>query len=304
MLLLGVTASGCASLDSMGAGTASAQAAALAGAAAMQGARVDEGGLPVQLYHRGLGDTDSVVVYIEGDGQAWRTSHRPAVDPTPRIPVGLELAVRDRSPAVLYVARPCQYVGIDVPGCDPRWWTSHRYAGEVVAAMQAAIDRTLRATGRDPATTPLAFVGYSGGGTIAALLAARMPNVQWLATIAANLDHAAWTRLHRVSALHGSLNAIDVAAQLRAVPQVHLIGEHDRNVPRSVLSGYLERLGDAPARVAIVASTDHDCCWPANWPQVLCRELAALSVTASSCVAVSPALARHERGRHPLTVPP
>jgi dienelactone hydrolase len=289
-VLLGLGTGGCAGLDSMSAATARAQAAAMAGAAGMRSDRVDANGLPIQVFHRGLRDAATVVVYVEGDGQAWRTPHRAATDPTPRQPIGLELATRDPSPAVLYVARPCQFVGAGTAPCEPRWWTSHRYAAAVVEAMQAAIEQALRTAGRDPRRTPTAFVGYSGGGTIAVLLAARTGNVEWLGTVAGNLDHAAWTRLHRVSPLDGSLNAVDVAAQLRAIPQVHLIGERDRNVPQSLLSAYVERSGAASMRVAIVASADHDCCWAEQWPMLLCRELSALSVTATSCPA-SPAAA-------------
>ena len=60
-------------------------------------------------------------VYIEGDGFAWVNRTTPSDDPTPRNPLGLKLAAADPSPNVLYLARPCQYVGLQSAGiCTTR----------------------------------------------------------------------------------------------------------------------------------------------------------------------------------------
>lgn len=207
-----------------------------------------------------------LVVYIEGDGRAYRTRRRASSDPTPRRPVSLELARRDPSPWVLWIARPCQY--LDAPAlmrCDRRFWTTHRYAESVVEAIDVVIDRALGLE-----VPRLGLVGWSGGGTVAALVAARRDDVAWLITVAANLDHRAWTRLHGVTPLAGSLNPPDRADRLRDLPQLHLVGAQDEVVPEAVVRSYLEALGNAPhARLEVIEGFDHHCCWSKLWPAPL-----------------------------------
>jgi len=239
--------------------------------------RVPAGPFSLVTFHRGLGSSPTLAVYLEGDGRAWITRRRLSPDPTPRNPVALELALRDPWPSVLYIARPCQFLEASpvAEGCGPRYWSSHRYADTVVAAVDAALERTIesvpewQAAGERPR---IGLVGYSGGGTLAALVAARRHDVEWLVTVAANLDHAAWTRLHRLAPLEGSLNPVDFVARLRRLPQLHLVGERDENVPSAILEAYLERLGPAPAaRAAVVPGFDHGCCWQRLWPKPLER---------------------------------
>lgn len=204
-----------------------------------------------------------LVVYIEGDGRAWINSSTPSADPTPRSPVALWLAARDASPNVAYVARPCQYAAREAdPACaTPRYWTGHRFAEEVVASTSQAID-SLKAGGQGG----VHLVGFSGGGAIAALVAARRIDVLSLRTVAGNLDHEAFTRLHKVSAMNNSLNAADVAPGLAGLPQLHLVGGKDEIVPRIVAESYLRRMGGSPcARVVEVPGVEHLGPWEAAW---------------------------------------
>jgi pimeloyl-ACP methyl ester carboxylesterase len=55
-------------------------------------------------------------------------------------------------------------------------------------------------------STRLTLVGYSGGGTIAVLLAARRSDVAEVITVAANLDVGYWTQRDGLSPLTGSLD--------------------------------------------------------------------------------------------------
>lgn len=151
-----------------------------------------------------------VTVYIEGDGLAWISRSQPSTDPTPTNPIGLRLAALDASPNVVYLARPCQYAWS--PACSETYWTDRRFAEEVVAATSSAIDRLLRPGQR------IHLVGYSGGGAVAALVAARRHDVVSLRTVAGNLDHAEVNRIHRVSPMNGSLNAAEMRPSEPAAP--------------------------------------------------------------------------------------
>ncbi|MCX7354583.1 MAG: alpha/beta hydrolase [Alphaproteobacteria bacterium] len=206
-------------------------------------------------------------VYIEGDGFAWVTKTQLSSDPTPRIPIALELASEDPSANRLYLARPCQYQSdADLARCSPKYWSGGRYSEEVVAAMNAAIDQTVRATG----AKRLRLFGFSGGGAIAALIAARRTDVIQLVTVAGNLDHAAWTTIRKVSPLSASLNPADMASTLSRIPQIHFVGKDDSDVPPKVAQSYRSRFSD-PARISIieVPGVDHDCCWVERWSGLL-----------------------------------
>jgi len=207
-------------------------------------------------------------VYVEGDGFTHVSAREPSRDPTPRNPVGLRLAAADPSANVLYVARPCQYRAPgDDPGCRTAVWTDARYGEPVIAAVAAAVDEAVRRS-RAPSVE---IAGFSGGGTVAALVAARRTDVTVLRTVAANLDHAAWTRHHGVTPLHASLDAADVAGALAGVPQIHFVGAEDRIVPRAVVESYVARSGSGRRCVIVetVLGARHDEPWPALWPVLL-----------------------------------
>jgi dienelactone hydrolase len=211
----------------------------------------------------------TLVVYLEGDGRGWINRGRIAEDPTPFDPIGLRLAVADPAPALLYLARPCQYVeGVAAHNCAPRYWTSARFAPEIVTATEAAIDRAKTEMG----ARRIELVGYSGGGVLAALVAAERHDVERLVTIAANLDLAAWTRLHAVTPLSESLDPTQFAAALSRIPQVHFVGAADEIVPPAILESYRRALGPkAPLDVIVLPDFTHECCWRDAWPDLLVR---------------------------------
>ncbi len=219
-------------------------------------------------YQRGIsGPGRALTVYIEGDGPAWVGRRRVAADPTPRDPLALRLAAADPAGKVLYLARPCQYTtAATARGCDSRYWSSHRAAEEVVAATSAAIDQAKAASG----ASELTLVGYSGGGAVAALVAARRDDVKRLITVAATLDYPTWTTHHGVSPMPHSLNPAEVAGRLGRLPQTHFVGADDEVVPAKVARAYLARLPDlANARLVVVPDFDHRCCWAKAWPALV-----------------------------------
>jgi len=239
----------------------------IARAAGMQPVVVHAGAFSLLGFVRASAGATVLRVYIEGDGHAWSTPDTPSEDPTPWNPVSLEMAVRDVSPAVAYLARPCQYIGArsDV-SCETSIWTNRRYAPEVVASVDAAIGQLLQQTG----TRQVELVGYSGGGPVAALVAARRQDVANLRTVAANLDTALWTARHRVSPLRGSLNPADIAPQLATLPQVHFVGEADDVVEPAVVLAFARGAGGAGC-VQVVAEPGirHGVAWAKRWPQLL-----------------------------------
>lgn len=208
-----------------------------------------------------------LVVYIEGDGLAWKSRGEPSLDPTPRNPLGLRLAVIDSSPNVVYLARPCQYTKGD-SRCTSAYWTDRRFSGEVMAAMDEALDAVLRRTRGHT----VHLVGYSGGGAIAALLAARRQDVASLRTVAGNLDHDAVNRHHGVSLMPGSLNPISIASRLATVPQEHFVGEADGVVPSFVARNFAEAMGDGEcASVTMVKDATHEEGWENFWRVAVVR---------------------------------
>jgi dienelactone hydrolase len=217
----------------------------------------------------GPGGEAELHVYLEGDGLAWLTRRRPSADPTPEDPVGLELASRDPGPAaVLYLARPCQYGDASESSCDVSVWTDARFSEQVVASVDEAISQEVHARG----VRRLVLFGYSGGGVVAALVAARRNDVARLVTVGSPLDHSVWTREVGATPLRGSLRPVDYAPALRAIPQVHFVGARDTRVPRSAVDAYVVALGAPPGvRVESVADFDHHCCWEAAWPELLAR---------------------------------
>lgn len=215
---------------------------------------------------RALRRVETLSIYIEGDGLAWLGRSEPSRDPTPLDPLALRMALRQPTGAAVHLARPCQFL-LETEGrnCRTKYWTSHRFSEEVVVSTNRAIDR-LKA---DHGAQAIELVGYSGGGAIAALIAARRDDVARLVTVAGNLDHAAWTRLHRLTALGGSLNPVESAPALATLQQVHLSGGKDRETPTTLAQEWVRRTGPSATRsLRVIADFDHHCCWAEAWPEL------------------------------------
>jgi hypothetical protein len=203
-------------------------------------------------------------VYIEGDGRSWITKWQASSDPTPSDPVGLRLAAADTARPLLYLARPCQYVS--APDCRVARWTGERLSPVVVDSVQRLIDQAKQRA----KASRIGLVGYSGGGALAALIAEARSDVDWLVTVAANLDLTAWVRAMDVDPLSGSADPASEAANLRWLRQTHFAGAEDQVVPPKVQASFIARLpAGTPARLVTVPGFDHHCCWVAAWSRLL-----------------------------------
>jgi hypothetical protein len=221
-------------------------------------------------YQRINNKSETASIYIEGDGYAFAGRHRVSPNPTPKNPVSLKLAIQDKSPRVFYIARPCQFVPLKhEPLCSPEYWTTKRYAPEIVEAINSAIDQLIKKEN----ISKIRLVGYSGGGTIAALIAARRTDVQDLRTIAGNLDIRAFVLEHDVTPLSGSLNPTAFAKSLASVPQRHFIGNEDKIVTQNITKSYVTALRQFDSKMScieirIIEKVSHAKGWEDVWRDI------------------------------------
>lgn len=204
----------------------------------------------------------SLHVYIEGDGLPYLDRWTVSPDPTPRRPLMLKLMSLDEAPAV-YVGRPC-YGGLaSDPPCTPLDWTLGRFGPRVVESMVAVVTALVEQSG----ASGVDLFGQSGGGTIAVLLAARLPNVHRVVTLAGNLDIDAWTELHGYAQLSGSINPVLAGPLPPEVEQEHYAGGRDRVVPPALVESAAPRLGSGA--VAVLPDASHQDGWEAHWPMIV-----------------------------------
>jgi hypothetical protein len=207
----------------------------------------------------GRGTTNTLHVYLEGDGTPWIRKRVAASDPTPRTPLMFDLMSLDPAPSV-YLGRPC-YHGLKSKACTPDMWTDKRYSEAVVASMSAALDRL------SVDYQALVLLGYSGGGTLAMLLAERQRKTDTVITVAANLDTERWAAMHRQQALSDSLNPATRRSLMPNIRQMHYAGGRDDNVPPLLVREAITHQQRAIFKV--FPKQDHSCCWQEAWPEIL-----------------------------------
>ncbi len=214
-------------------------------------------------------------IYIEGDGfttSDFADFNIESNDPTPRNPVALHLATRDKSENVVYLARPCQYSGLldRTKECHSKYWGNERFSPEVLNAYSTALDEIKHRYDIEG----FHLTGYGGGGAIAALLAAGRDDILSLRTVAGNLDHFSYTMHHGLAPLEGSLNPIDFTDKLKNIPQYHFIGAQDPIIPPAILHSYLKNMGESNCvRYQMVQEAEHDAGWVDKWPEFLSRNI-------------------------------
>jgi hypothetical protein len=214
---------------------------------------------------KGESDPD-LVVYVEGDGKAV-VRGRPSYDPTPSQPQSFDLALLDPAPLVLYLARVGQFMPAFAGPQYQAYWSSGRLAPEVVQAASQAIDEVKARTG----ASRVHLVGFSGGGGMVVLLAAKRDDVASLVTVAGLLDIDWWVQSSGWQPLVGSANPATYAQSVAKIPQIHFYGSSDRIIPPAMSLRFSKMAQfDDLARKGL--EHDHYTGWTRSWPMLL-REL-------------------------------
>lgn len=215
--------------------------------------------------HAGAGkNTGSKIlhVYLDGDGTPWQQKRWIADDPTARNPMILKLMGQDSTPSIL-LGRPCYHGFSHTEPCRHKFWTSHRYSRPVVESMAAALNLWLEASDFNE----IVLIGYSGGGTLAVLIAPYIHNVKAVVTVAANLDVKAWSEFHGYLPINDSLNPAAESELPPMIRQLHLAGGKDDNVPPFISEAFVKARNGA--QVIVYSDFDHQCCWIEAWPAIL-----------------------------------
>ncbi len=207
------------------------------------------------------------VFYIEGDGAAFAGKYQVSRNPTPRKPMFIKLAAMDDRPNVVYVARLCQYTPTKLnPKCNTQYWTNKRMSDDTVQSLNDVINNINN-------HNKFSLIGFSGGGGIAVMIAARNSMVKDVITVAANLDHVAFTTLHNVTPMIGSLNPIDYVNQVKHIPQLHISGGKDNIVPPFIADKFVQKAASNCVKQQIYEETSHNHGWRKVWKYVYTRPL-------------------------------
>lgn len=214
-------------------------------------------------------------IYLGGDGTPWFKGRYITRDPTPLNPVMLKLMKQDTTTAI-YLGRPCyhrQDHRQQMPNhCDPSLWTNKRYSPIVVDSMVEAVKQYIQQhqnvvsdtnnNNNNAKDTDIKLFGFSGGGTLAMLIAPRLKGVSTVITLAGNLDTDVWTTYHGFLPLKGSLNPAKQPPLPAHIQQIHLAGGLDKTVPAFMIKAALKRQPNA--RYILLENADHHCCWLKN----------------------------------------
>ncbi len=209
----------------------------------------------------------TIHVYIEGDGNSWKTKYKLSDNPTPHQPLALKLALRDQHSHVVYLARPCQYTPLNLDlHCSNKFWSSHRYAPEVIASMNEVLDQ-LKEKSKN---SNFVLIGFSGGASVATLIAAQRKDISGLITVAGDLNHEKLNQFHKTTPLNGSLNPSNVAHLVKDLPQHHWNGSRDKIIPTWVAEDFARKVNNpACVKVTTLKGVSHHKGWEERWEEIM-----------------------------------
>lgn len=199
----------------------------------------------------------TLYVFIEGDGIPWKTRTEISNNPDPKNPLTLELMTINKAPSV-YLSRPCYW--IENNQCDVQWWTNKRYSKNIVDHMLKVLNKI------SSEYQSIILVGYSGGGTLAALISRSIKKPTTLITLSGNMNHKKWTNHHGYSPLTESLNPFDYILP-KNITQYHFSGDKDKNILPQWIEEYSNN--QINSRYFLMKNSDHKCCWVKNWKKII-----------------------------------
>ena len=152
----------------------------------------------------------------------------------------------------------------DEEHCSVPYWTQKRFAKKIILAIDEAI--TIMASSSKIKDVHL--VGYSGGGAVVAMVAAKRSDIASIRTVAGYMDHVALNSKAGVSPLTGSLDPIRAAPRLKSVPQIHYSGKGDKRVPSWVLKNFRKAVGSSDCISLRQVNATHEEGWEKIWTRV------------------------------------
>lgn len=248
--------------------------------------QLEGGGFSLRaFYAQGTPPSAVLHVYLEGDGADWNkykvydptiqcTQESPSSctptrivyeipkDPTPRRPLMLALMAQDKNDR-LYLGRPC-YLGLAAtPPCTADLWSLSRYSATVLNAMAEGLEQFLA----DHSYQKIVWLGHSGGGTLAMLLATRFPQSIAVVTLAGNLNVSGWAKHHGYTPLNRSLDPAQQPPLPPHIVQHHYVGARDTVIPAELVA---EVVAAQPgAHLDVLPEVGHQQGWHKHWPAIL-----------------------------------
>lgn len=202
-------------------------------------------------------------IYIEGDGLSWIRTDKISSNPTPINPLAMKLFLKEKNKCSIYLARPCQYT-FD-KRCQNKYWTSHRFSNTIIKTYNEVLNKI-----KNKKIKKFTLIGYSGGATIASLLATKREDIKLLITVAGNLDTDFWTYTNSYTSLYGSLNPANYTKKLEYISQVHLIGKDDKTVSKEVFFSFYNKFENKKnINFIILDGFTHSKKWISNWNEIL-----------------------------------
>ena len=220
---------------------------------------------PIQIFYQ-ENNSNHAVIYLEGDGLVINKYGEVALDSTPTDPMALRLASVDkRHVTKIVINRPFHY--IKSKHSDSRYWTTARYAPEVIQSILEVIKNCRK----EFHFKTIEIVAYSGGASVALLLAPHLENIEKITSFAGNLDHKNWTRHHATGHLFDSLDPLKNKAILGHIQQVHFLGTIDVNTTIDLGKQYKQQIDTDKVTIVSVEGFDHDSNWPSVWQEQLMK---------------------------------
>jgi pimeloyl-ACP methyl ester carboxylesterase len=222
---------------------------------------VTAGSFKLTILSRIVDVNQPINVYIDGDVPGLAPVAAPGTDAKPDEAATLRLAELDTSYNVVFISRPCQF-GIDDPFCHIKPGESERYAEIFYRSVDRALDYVVSVVPHPH----LNLIGYSGGGAMAAVLAARRHDVDSLRTIAGNLDPNGNGQTHAAEPRNDFIDPLELAPRLALLPQEHFVGGKDEFVTPKMAENFVQAMGPTYcARIIRIPGATHKTGWEEVW---------------------------------------